>query len=117
MFRTEKRRNPTTGATYPWIVKTTAMVNHFYIYALDADFVNLAEVLSDSVIHRTVGVIVPLADTGAGRVRQGQTVQRPGNRQENGRITRPIPRKMREEIPRGRFTDARSAQLSSLLRR
>ena len=38
VFRTEKRRNPTTGATYPWIVKTTAMVNHFYIYALDADF-------------------------------------------------------------------------------
>jgi hypothetical protein len=38
VFRTEKRHNPTTGATYPWIVKTTAMVNHFYIYALDGDF-------------------------------------------------------------------------------
>jgi hypothetical protein len=38
VFRTEKRRNPTTGAAYPWIVKTTAMVNHFYVYALDADF-------------------------------------------------------------------------------
>ena len=38
VFRTEKRRNPTTAATYPWIVKTTAMVNHFYVYALDADF-------------------------------------------------------------------------------
>jgi hypothetical protein len=38
VFRTEKRRNPTTGATYPWIVKTTAMVNHCYVYALDADF-------------------------------------------------------------------------------
>jgi hypothetical protein len=38
VFRTEKRRNPTTGVTYPWIVKTTAMVNHFYVYALDADF-------------------------------------------------------------------------------
>jgi hypothetical protein len=33
VFRTEERRNPTTGATYPWIVPTTAMVNHFYIYA------------------------------------------------------------------------------------
>jgi hypothetical protein len=32
VFRTEKRRNPATGATYPWIVRTTAMVNHFYIY-------------------------------------------------------------------------------------
>jgi hypothetical protein len=38
VFRTEKRRNPITGASYPWIVKTTAMVNHFYIYAVDADF-------------------------------------------------------------------------------
>ena len=38
VFRTEKRRNPHTGATYPWIVRSTAMVNHFYIYALDADF-------------------------------------------------------------------------------
>jgi hypothetical protein len=36
--RTEKRRNPVTGATYPWIVRATAMVNHFYIYAVDADF-------------------------------------------------------------------------------
>jgi len=38
VFRTEKRRNPTTGATYPWIVRTTAMVNHFYVYAVDAEF-------------------------------------------------------------------------------
>jgi hypothetical protein len=38
VFRTEKRHNPTTGASYPWIVKTTAMVNHFYIYAVDEDF-------------------------------------------------------------------------------
>jgi hypothetical protein len=38
VFRTEKRRNPDTGATYPWIVRTTAIVNHFYVYALDEDF-------------------------------------------------------------------------------
>ena len=37
-FRTEKRRNPETGATYPWIVRTTAMVNHFYFYCVDGDF-------------------------------------------------------------------------------
>ena len=37
MFRTEKRRNPTTGARFPWIVWTTAVVNHFYVYAVDAD--------------------------------------------------------------------------------
>jgi hypothetical protein len=38
VFRTEKRRNPVTGATYPWIVTSTAMVNQFYLYCLDADF-------------------------------------------------------------------------------
>ena len=38
VFRTEKRRNPITGASYPWIVSSTAVVNQFYIYAVDADF-------------------------------------------------------------------------------
>jgi hypothetical protein len=38
VFRTEKRRNPGTGKTYPWIVAATAMVNHFYFYGVDADF-------------------------------------------------------------------------------
>jgi hypothetical protein len=38
VFRTEKRRNPQTGQTYPWIVRSTALVNHYYIYALDRDF-------------------------------------------------------------------------------
>jgi hypothetical protein len=38
VFRTEKRRNPQTGQTYPWIVRSTAMVNHYYWYCLDRDF-------------------------------------------------------------------------------
>lgn len=38
VFRTEKRRNPKTGQPYPWIVRSTAMVNHYYIYAVDRDF-------------------------------------------------------------------------------
>src|SRR3954464_7118752 len=38
VFRTEKRRNPDTGQTYPWIVRSTAMVNHFYFYGTDEDF-------------------------------------------------------------------------------
>ena len=37
LFRTEKRHHP-SGVAYPWIVKTTGMVNHFYFYCLDADF-------------------------------------------------------------------------------
>jgi hypothetical protein len=38
VFRTEKRRNPDTGQSYPWIVRSTAMVNHIYFYGLDEDF-------------------------------------------------------------------------------
>jgi hypothetical protein len=38
VFRTEKRLNPDTGKKYPWIVKSTAMVNQFYCYCIDEDF-------------------------------------------------------------------------------
>ena len=38
VFRTAKRHNPRTGRSYPWIIKSTAMVNHYYIYAVDRDF-------------------------------------------------------------------------------
>ena len=38
VFRTERRRNLKTGATYPWLVRSTAMVNQFYVYAVDRDF-------------------------------------------------------------------------------
>lgn len=37
-FRTEKRRNPATGATYPWIVRASAVVNQYYCSGQDADF-------------------------------------------------------------------------------
>jgi hypothetical protein len=36
--RTEKRTNPQTGHKYPWLVRSTAMVNHYYFYGIDADF-------------------------------------------------------------------------------
>jgi hypothetical protein len=38
LFRTEKRRNPQTGSTYPWMVRSSAMVNHFYCYCRDREF-------------------------------------------------------------------------------
>ena len=38
VFRTEKRRNAESGQSYPWIVRSTAMVNQYYFYALDQDF-------------------------------------------------------------------------------
>ncbi len=38
VVRTEKRRNPETGQSYPWLVTSTAMVNQYYIYGVDQDF-------------------------------------------------------------------------------
>jgi hypothetical protein len=37
VFRTEKRRDA-QGKTYPWIIRSTAMPNHYYFYMLDKDF-------------------------------------------------------------------------------
>jgi len=37
VFRTEKRRDA-QGHRYPWIIRSTAMVNHYYFYILDRDF-------------------------------------------------------------------------------
>ena len=37
VFRTEKRRDG-QGKTSPWIIRSTAMVNHYYIYIQDRDF-------------------------------------------------------------------------------
>jgi hypothetical protein len=36
VFRTEKRRD--ARGVYPWIIRSTAMVNHYYVYILDRDF-------------------------------------------------------------------------------
>jgi hypothetical protein len=38
IFRTEKRYNQKSGKSYAWLVRATAMVNHYYIYAQDRDF-------------------------------------------------------------------------------
>jgi len=37
LFRTEKRRGD-DGRSYPWIVRSTGFVNHFYFYCVDGDF-------------------------------------------------------------------------------
>src|SRR5713226_530534 len=37
VFRTEKRRDA-QGKTYPWIIRSTAMPHHYYLYILDRDF-------------------------------------------------------------------------------
>jgi hypothetical protein len=38
VFRTSKRRNPVTGATYPWLVPSTGVVNQYYFYCVDEEF-------------------------------------------------------------------------------
>ena len=37
-FRTEGRRNAQIGQTYPWRVRTTALVNQYDCYSIDEDF-------------------------------------------------------------------------------
>src|SRR5712671_1018406 len=36
VFRTEKRRD--ARGVYPWIIRSTAMPNHYYFYIVDRDF-------------------------------------------------------------------------------
>ena len=38
VFRTSKRRNPVTSATYPWLVQGSGVVNQYYFYCVDEDF-------------------------------------------------------------------------------
>ena len=38
VFRTQKRRDPVTGASYAWLVRESVLVNHFYFYGFDDDF-------------------------------------------------------------------------------
>ena len=38
VYRTEKRRNETTGQKYPWIVSSHTPVNQYYFYCQDRDF-------------------------------------------------------------------------------
>jgi hypothetical protein len=38
VVRTISQKNPRTGRSYPWLEKSTAMVNHYYFYGIDEDF-------------------------------------------------------------------------------
>ena len=37
-FRVTKRRNPQTGASFPWLHRSTVMCNQYYFYLVDEDF-------------------------------------------------------------------------------
>ena len=38
VWRTQRRYSPSTGASYAWLVRSTAFINFFYFYCVDADF-------------------------------------------------------------------------------
>ena len=38
VVRTERRHEPNSDRTYPWLVSSTAMVNYYYFYLVDEDF-------------------------------------------------------------------------------
>jgi hypothetical protein len=38
VYRTEKRHNPRNNTSYAWIVKSTALVHHYYFYCVDENF-------------------------------------------------------------------------------
>jgi hypothetical protein len=38
VYRTVKRHNPKRNTSYAWIVKSTALVNHYYFYCVDENF-------------------------------------------------------------------------------
>lgn len=38
VYRTEKRHNPKKNTSYAWMVKSTALVNHYYFYCIDENF-------------------------------------------------------------------------------
>lgn len=38
VWRTQRRHNPATGGSYAWLMRSSAFINHFYFYCVDADF-------------------------------------------------------------------------------
>ncbi len=38
VWRTQRRHNPVTGGSYAWLVRSSAFINHFYFYCVDAEF-------------------------------------------------------------------------------
>ena len=38
VWRTQRRYSPSTGGSYAWLVRSSAFINFFYFYCVDADF-------------------------------------------------------------------------------
>jgi hypothetical protein len=70
VFRTQKRRNPVTGAEYLWLTRATVQVNYFYFYCVDADFGPYADqpVMPRRVVLSWSGGSSPVPARHCGRV-------------------------------------------------
>ena len=82
VLRTERRHDPVSGASYPWLASSTAMVNHYYVYHLpDAGQDGGKKIARrlPSCVHAVCGFQVR---AGAGRLRSGDhpLLGRPGQR-------------------------------------
>src|SRR3954462_9796763 len=38
VWRTQRRYSPSTGGSYAWLMRSSAFINYFYFYCVDADF-------------------------------------------------------------------------------
>ncbi len=126
VFRTEKRRDA-QGKTYPWIIRSTAMVNHYYVYILDRDFgplfikfcsyfpypaklcLNGHEWLKRQLTQR--GIPFEPLDNGirssdqAGRVQRiADTLRRRQDRRRLSQMAPAPPASVRPRAPRGRLS-------------
>jgi hypothetical protein len=82
VMRTVRRRCSRTGATHPWIVESTAMVNHYYFYSVDEDFgavlpeILLILSLQREALHQRARVLeTPACQAGDSIRRAGQRHQ------------------------------------------
>jgi hypothetical protein len=58
VFRTERRRNEKTGVSYPWIVRSTAMVNHFYIGVPECDDAKRLQSICDGLSAEKIDALL-----------------------------------------------------------
>ena len=76
VFRTVKRRNPVTGATYPWLVPAPGVVSQYYFYCVDEEFGPYADqlVMPRWVVLSWPGASFPVPVRHCGLVACGQRV-------------------------------------------
>ena len=103
-----KTPQPGTGATFPWIVSSTAMVNHYYFYAVDDDF---GPFFSSSV------PIFPTTPNCASTATSGPNARRPRKASASRPLTTASQPAMTPSACNGFATGLGPAQIDRLLRK